>query len=98
MKELSIEDLVRMSLEKMSLTELIDLQNYIAWLKEVKENKVRLNDIQIKDMFNRYNQIFQAQQYGYFCDSCRSTVYKDYQKLPKLIQEYERTQRLRETD
>jgi hypothetical protein len=96
MKELSIEDMVRQNLAKMTDLELQELLNYIEWLRQVKENKLKLFDYEVKAMFNRYNAVFNGMEYGYFCDACRTKVYKDFQKIPKQI-EYEKERRTRET-
>jgi hypothetical protein len=97
MKALSTEEWVVLNLSKMTDLELDELFTYVNYLKEVKDNGLKLFDQEIKQMFNRYNNIFGAQEYGYHCPSCRTKVYKDYQKLPKYITN-EREKRLRETN
>ena len=97
MKVLSTEEWVVLNLSKMTDIELDELSEYVDYLREVKENGLKLFDQEIKLMFNRYNNIFGAQEYGYWCSSCRTKVYKDYQKLPRYIQN-EREKRLKEIE
>lgn len=93
MKELSNEDILLIEFAIATQEELEYLYNYILELDRAAREKKKLSQSEIEEMFGLYNRYFRRTEKGYYCDTCRKTVYRYLSKsLPYLKNElYERT-------
>lgn len=85
MIHLSNEQIIQASCQKKTSDELIQFVDYVNNLTTKKQTKVKLTDLEIKEMFNIYNNYWQASDYGYWCASCRQTVYKNLVKTIIIV-------------
>lgn len=64
---------------------LLETLDFISMAALRKEAKAKLTSEEVKQMFKYYNYYYASNMDGYWCSSCRATVYKGLIKLVSRI-------------
>ena len=68
-------------LNSQTTTQLLDLLYYITNIDEIRTNHTKVLEPELKEMFQKYNEIYKENEIGIHCSSCCSNIAKRLSNL-----------------